>query len=604
MPDATIQQIKDKLDIVDVVSSYLKLERTGINLRANCPFHSEKTPSFFVSPARQSFKCFGCGKAGDIFTFVQEIEGVEFIDALRTLAKRAGVELKTFHPQEQSKKNNLYEICELACKFFEKQLEGSQMGKKAQEYLLSRGLTQETIKKWRLGYAPDQWRALSDFLVGQGYQRKEILEAGLTVVSEKGGDPYDRFRGRIIFPVFDLNSQVVGFGARVFSQGNQNKNIDGLALRSPKGEGGAKYINTPATALYDKSHILYGLNFAKLDIRQKDQCILTEGYMDVILSQQAGFANTIAASGTALTSGHLKIIKRYTNNLLMAFDCDPAGASATQRSIKIALAEELNIKVVAMPQGQDPADVASKSPEQWQTLVGNAQEIMQFYFQNALNKYDKSTALGKKQIAQFLLPQIKRQPNMIIRAHWLQKLSDILAVSETILNQELAKIKAESAPVPVAYPVILDKVSKTRKEILEQKIVSLIITCPQTLDFISQEHIEFFSSGAKDIIAHLKIQPAETPENAQVICDKFCEQKQELKEFMSDIVFWSQGLPQEQEETFSEIQLCLSELKNLSVKQTLEQITQKIRAAETSGDSQYLNDLMRQFNQVSKSLNL
>lgn len=596
MSDATIQQIKDRLSIVDVVSSYLKLEKTGINLRANCPFHSEKTPSFFVSPTRQSFKCFGCGKAGDIFSFVQEIEGIEFPDALRILAKRAGVELKTFQPQNQSKKNNLYEICELSCKFFEKQLESSQIGKKAQQYLSDRGLTNETIKKWRLGWSPapsaawrSGWRALSDFLVGQGYQRKEILEAGLTVVSEKGGDPYDRFRGRIIFPVFDLNSQVVGFGARAFGQ-------------ESKQEIGAKYINTPSTPLYDKSHILYGLNFAKLDIRQKDQCILTEGYMDVILSQQAGSINTIAASGTALTAGHLKIIKRYTNNLLMAFDCDPAGETATSRSIETALAEEFNIKVVLMPQGLDPADVASRSREQWQALVENAQEIMQFYFQNVLNKYDKTTALGKKQIAQFLLPLIKRSPNLIIRAHWLQKLSDVLGVSELALSQELAKLRTEQSPAFQARSVAVGQIVKTRKEILEQKIVSLTISCPQSLDFISQEYTEFFSTQAKDIIAHLKTQPVETPEKAQIACDKFCEQRKELNDFMADIVFWSQGLSQEQEEIFAEIQLCLSELKNLSAKQTLEQITQKIRVAENTGDSQYLNDLMGQFNQISKSL--
>jgi len=347
MDNAPIQQIKERLDIVEVVSGYLKLEKTGINLRARCPFHAEKGPSFFVSPSRQMFKCFGCSASGSVFDFVMRMEGLEFGDTLRLLAKKAGVELKSnINPEQASKRARLYEVCELATRFFEKYLAASQAGQLVYQYLLGRGLTQESIKKWRLGYAPDSWRALIDFLLSRGYKREEVITAGLAIQSEKSQTPYDRFRNRIMFPVFDLNSQAIGFGGRIF---------DKLASKTQgQAEGGAKYVNISNTPLYDKGRVLYGLNFAKLAMRQKDSCILTEGYMDVILCHQAGSENTVAASGTALTSYQLQIIKRYTNNLLSAFDMDPAGGIATTRGINLAQKEDFNVKVIVMPQGQDP----------------------------------------------------------------------------------------------------------------------------------------------------------------------------------------------------------------------------------------------------------
>ncbi|MCX6722285.1 MAG: CHC2 zinc finger domain-containing protein [Candidatus Staskawiczbacteria bacterium] len=263
--DSQIEEIKNKLNVLDVVGSYVKLTKTGVNYRGLCPFHNEKGPSFFVSPGRQMWKCFGCAKGGDIFEFVKEIEGVEFGDALRILANKAGVELKRENPQITSERKRLYEICDLACSFFEKQLGNSTYGKEAKEYLLKRGITEESIKKWRLGYSPDTWQGLSDFLVGRGYNREEIVKAGLAVQSEKGNNPYDRFRGRIIFPIFDLNSQVIGFTARVFPR------EAGSRPEAGKDAVIAKYINTPQTILYDKSNVLYGLNFAKVAVRKNNQ---------------------------------------------------------------------------------------------------------------------------------------------------------------------------------------------------------------------------------------------------------------------------------------------------------------------------------------------
>ena len=311
MINSPVDEIKSRLDVVDVVGGYIRLSKAGRNYRALCPFHSEKTPSFFVSPERQMWYCFGCQKGGSIFDFVMQMDGLEFGDALKVLAQRAGVELKKIDPKLSAKwkteKTRLYEICELAAKFFERQLEAGKTGQSVQKYLKERGLKSKTIQEWRIGYGPDKWQALSDFLKGRGYGEEEIERTGLSVRKDEiQNSNYDRFRNRIIFPIYDLNGGVVGFSGRIF------------------GEGEPKYLNTPNTLIYDKSRVLYGLDRAKLDIRKDNFCVLVEGQMDVIMSHQAGVRNAVASSGTALTVEHLKIIKRYTENLAMAFDMDLA----------------------------------------------------------------------------------------------------------------------------------------------------------------------------------------------------------------------------------------------------------------------------------------
>lgn len=586
MSDSQIEEIKNKLNVLDVVGSYVKLLKTGVNYRGLCPFHNEKGPSFFVSPTRQMWKCFGCGKGGDIFEFVKEIEGVEFGDALRILANKAGVELKRENPKVVSERKKLYEICDLACSFFEKQLGNSAVGKDAEEYLLKRGIKPESIKKWRLGYSPDTWQGLSDFLVGRGYTRDEIVKAGLAVKSEKGKDPYDRFRGRIIFPIFDLNSQVIGFGARVFKDADKKET--------------AKYINTPQTLLYDKSNVLYGINYAKVAVRKKNQCVLTEGYTDAIMCQQAGFENTVAVSGTALTLRHLNTLKRYSDNLLLAFDMDLAGDTATKRGINLAESQGFNIKIIDTYSGaKDPAEIIFENPENWLASLEKARTIMDFYFDSAFAKFDKTNPQGKKEIGRIILPAIKRLQNKIEQSHWIQKLAEKLGVSQEAVLEELKNTKidnthAETAEVTMTQIESRNFSAESRKKLLEDKIISLVLKNPENLDLIEESHHCLFCDKTKNLIEDIK-------KNAQ---------GKDLKAVFADMsktdkykdIFDTLSLKAEvdyEEDGPDEIQLCLSQLKDIELRNKLNEIS---GAVKLENNEKKRDELLKEFNRRAKEL--
>jgi len=582
MFNSPIDEIKNRLDIVEVIGSYIKLQKAGANYRANCPFHSEKKPSFFVSPNRQIWHCFGCNLGGDVFKFVMKIEGIEFGDALKILAQKAGIELKKENPQIKTQRQRLYEISELACRFFEKQLEKSNTGQQAKKYLLSRGLKEETIKKWRLGYAPDVWESLSNFLIGKGFERKEIVQAGLALKSEKTNNFYDRFRKRIIFPIFDLSSQVIGFGARILETSYNNEDSKDLA----------KYINTPATLLYDKGRILYGLNFAGQEIRKKDSCILMEGYMDVIIAHQAGFKNTVAVSGTALTSWQLNILKRYSDNLFTAFDMDVAGNNATKRSIDLAQERDFNVKIITMPEDKDPADVISQNPSQWQTIFKNAKTIHDFYFENTLNQFNKNTIEGKKKILKVLLPIIKKIPNKIEQDFWIQDLANVLETKEEFILEELSKIrvfqtgienfnqtqKEDKEVVPVN--------KKTRKELLEEYFIALLLKSPKNIGLIKKEYLPFLSPQTLTLINYFE---GKEYQNKQL---------KEFEEKINHLSFRAEFLEIENEKVEIELQNCLQEIKTLNLQTKLDEISKEIKKAEREKNFEMVQKLTKEFYQL------
>ncbi len=468
-----ISKIKDRLNIVDVISSYIKLQKSGVNYKARCPFHNEKSGSFFVSPERQIWHCFGCGLGGDIFGFVKQVEGVEFYESLKILAIKAGVELDPgmVTGQAQDDKKDLYLITELAMKFFEKQLWHSDTGKKALQYLRERGLTDDSIKKFRLGYAPDASNPLLAFLVTSEYDNKEIVSAGVIGRTESGR-LYDRFRARIMFPVLDANGRAVGFSGRIYEPG----------LASQPSEPPAKYVNTPQTAIYDKSRVLYGFNDAKMDIRKKNKCLVVEGNMDVIMSHQAGATNTVASSGTALTDGHVRLIKRYTENLDLCFDTDNAGQLATDRGVDMAIGHGMNVGIVTISEDglKDAADYVKKYGDKWaQYVESSSQPFMNFYIKKLAKTFDTTTATGKKAISQRLLPLIKTIPSKIEQSHWVQEVALLIKTKEEVLMDELDKVELNHE-VPAANDYLTAE-SIPKLDSLEETLVSLILKKPDIL---------------------------------------------------------------------------------------------------------------------------
>ncbi|MDP3958473.1 MAG: DNA primase [bacterium] len=422
---STTEQIKERLSIVEVVSSYVKLERAGQNWKARCPFHNERTPSFIVSPSRNSYHCFGCNRGGDIFSFVEEIEGVEFKEALRSLAERAGVALPRRDPRERGKEARAYALLEEATRFFES---GLLKSPEAKEYLKRRGLAEETIASWRLGYVPDEWRLLLTHLKNKEYAEGEIEAAGLAIKSEKGH--YDRFRGRIIFPIENAQGKIVGFSGRYFSK-------EGKAAE------GAKYLNSPETALFNKSRILYGLSRAKQSMMRADFAVLVEGQMDLLMAHQAGVTNAVATSGTALTEEHLKMVRRFTSNLVLAFDSDEAGFAASERGFKMAALSiplGMNVKAAKLPKGEDPADFAARDPAGFAKAVEEARSIVDFHLETFRERgLDERAMIAK--VRESVLPLIALIPSHMDRAHYVAAAAKAVGLDEAHVWEELKKMQ-------------------------------------------------------------------------------------------------------------------------------------------------------------------
>ena len=417
-----IQKIKDSLQVQDIVGEYVELKSAGANQKGLCPFHHEKTPSFMVSPQKQIWHCFGCHKGGDIFTFLQEIEGIEFFEALKILAKKANIplDLKKADPHIASLKERLVILHEYSADFFALTLKNSNSAKYARDYIEKRGLTKNDIKKFQLGYAAESWDSLYTFLKKKSFSKNEIKESGL-VVQKADGQYYDRFRDRLMFPLADQNGTVIGFSGRTLK----------------KETGAAKYINSPQTLLYNKSAFLYGLDKAKQKIKQLEYAIIVEGYMDVIASSGAGITNTVAASGTALTIDQIKLLKRYANNVILAFDFDTAGLNASLRGIDLAWQERFSVKIAKLEQGKDPDDVIREDPKKWKHAIAHSVHVIDHYLNILTEKYNPKSADGKKKIAKELIPILARIGDKIEQTHYLQKLSSIINVEENILRQEL-----------------------------------------------------------------------------------------------------------------------------------------------------------------------
>lgn len=466
---SSTEEIKAKLDIVDVLRGYLTVMPAGKNFKALCPFHHEKSPSFSISPDRQTWHCFGCSLGGDIFSFVMRHDNLEFGEALRVLAEKAGVELKKMSPADYEQFGLLYDINDEARRFFKNQLQTADVAK---VYLKERGLKEETIDEFDIGWAPNKSEALTLHLVNMGFRQEALIRAGL-VFRNANGMHLDRFRGRIMFPILNQVGKTVGFTGRILPQFDT-------------GEMG-KYVNSPETPIFVKSRVLYGLHKAKPAIREQGKAILVEGQMDCIMSYQAGVKNVVATSGTAMTSDHLKLLHKFTDQLILNFDSDEAGLQAGERAIDLALANDFNVRVVTFAPGtfKDAAEAVQKDPQGFLTLIDQAAPAIQFYFDRYLPTGHHG-ATGSSHISQLkkgvrlALAKIKNLSSPIEREAWVRELGRRVSIDPATLSEEMAQLssasseserKTENTPL-----VAVDLKSLSRRELLSIHLLSAAIT--------------------------------------------------------------------------------------------------------------------------------
>lgn len=463
--NSPVAQIKERLSIEEVVSSYIKLERAGSNLKAKCPFHNEKTPSFFLSTDRNTYYCFGCGASGDIFSFVEQFEGLDFKGALKLLATRAGVSLGTFSKEEESERDMLFRIMETATLYF---VENLPKNKSALEYIQSRGVNEKSISEFRIGYASPDWRELYNHLKQKGFSDKEIEVAGLAKRSEKGF--YDRFRGRIMFPIADSSGRVIAFSGRLF----------------PEDDKSAKYLNSPETPIFTKSAVLFGLDKAKDSIRKNNFSIMVEGQLDLILSHQTIYRNAIATSGTALTDSevskenvvsNLGLVRRLSNNIVLAFDGDKAGISAAQRAARIALSLGMDVKVADLPEGMDPADLILKQGgDAWKEAIKNSKHIIEFMLAKTLKNFSDDPRKVGREIKEKILPYVAALPSSIEKSFFLKKLSDGAKIPLNALEEDLNAVERDRKVDNKETKEAIAHVTRLRrKDYIERKLLGILL---------------------------------------------------------------------------------------------------------------------------------
>lgn len=441
IPQDKVAEIIETARVEEVIEDHVTLKRRGANLLGNCPFHNEKTPSFTVSPAKGIYKCFGCGKAGNVVNFLMDHEQLSYPEALRSLAKRYNIEIEeeeltVDQRQELNAKESLYIVSQFAADFFQEQLTQTQKGRAiGLSYFKERGFSEETIKKFQLGYSPDEWTALTDAAIEKGYQLDFLEKTGLTIVKEE--KKFDRFKGRVMFPIQNISGRVLGFGGRILTSDKK----------------AAKYLNSPESDIYHKSKVLYGIFHAKKSIVAKDTCYLVEGYTDVISLHQSGVENVVASSGTSLTIEQIRLIKRYTPNITILFDGDAAGLKASFRGIDMILEAGLNVKVVLFPDGEDP-DSYAKNHTQAEILTFLDSESKDFikFKTDVLLKEAGKDPIKKAGLIKDIVESIALIPDPIIRSVYIQECSSMMGMEEEMLLTELNKSRKQKISKKLAAP--------------------------------------------------------------------------------------------------------------------------------------------------------
>lgn len=560
MSSDSVQKIKDKISIVDVITPYVELHKAGKNFKGKSPFTNEKTPSFYVSPDRGMYFCFSSSQGGDMFTFVQKMEGVDFKGALKILADKAGVELVPEDPKKRDRRDTLYQALEEATAFFESELSKNA---EVQKYLDDRVLTKETIKKWRIGYAPNDWRQLKEHLNQKGFADDILLSAGLVKQADQGKQPYDVFRDRVMFPIMDSSGRVVGFSGRIFTKDTE----------------AAKYINSPETELFNKSEILFGYDKAKNGIHKLDFSLVVEGQFDVVLSHQAGYNNTVAVSGTALTPTHASLLQRLSNRVVLALDADRAGVSAVKRAAGVMLPRGIDLKVARLHGGKDPADLVKEDPRLLRKDIGGATHVIEFLLE-VLKEDCKDERMYKIRARDEILPFLRDIESAIERDHFAAKVAEAINTTTEAIRLELSRIvntETPKQPVTVAAtepdqppPPVL-----TRKE----DLLTFLVAADELLEITEQhmlreQFLELTGEKTEEVRTRLPI-------------DKVSEMTFTIEQRWNDIN--PRFIREEWEDR-------IQQLKKVVMKEQIINTKVELQKAEKEGDENLMNKLLGHLN--------
>ena len=570
MPRPT-EEIKDKLDLVEFIKGYLDLKPAGKNFKAICPFHQEKTPSFMVSSERQIWHCFGCGEGGDIFKFLMRYENLEFYEALSVLAERAGVELKRLSPADQRQFGILYELNLAAAEFFENSLKNS---KKAQEYVKTRGLKEETIKDFMVGFAPNGVDELTVQLINHGFAIEDIVRAGLTIKTERGRY-LDRFRGRLMFPIHNHFGKVVGFSGRILPEFDNGKS--------------GKYINSPDTPIFNKSRLLYGFWQSKRNISEEKQALLVEGQMDFLLVWQDGVRNVVATSGTALTSDHLRTLRRVTNKIIMAFDKDEAGAMAAERSIDLAGANDFTVYNLSLGKFEDPADAALGETGFIKKAMKEAKTGMEYYFERYLVPESMESVDKKKLAIRSVLLKIRSLWSPIERSHWIQQLSHKSGIREKELFEELERLAGDKGGEQVVAKESRETRKLTRRDIIVEQVLSFAAGDNRLKKEVKTLE-EYIPPHYKDVFTAIIEGGADTSPQVRSLVD--------LVTLQSGFLF--EVIPEDRLET--EFKHLIKELALEYLRAERERVGVEISVAESGDEEKKTIDLLRKFDDILRKM--
>jgi DNA primase len=583
-----VSQIKQKLDIVDVVGSYVPLKKSGRNYKSPCPFHSEKTPSFMVSQELQIYKCFGCGASGDIFSFIQQIEGVDFPSALEQLADRAGIKLeKDQYDPDSGLKKEIYFINDLTAKFYHYLLTKHTLGKVALEYLtVKRGLSLATIDEFLLGYAPDGWDHLYSFMLKKGLKAENLLKAGVTVPRQSGSGSVDKFRARITFPLTSVDGKIVGFTARTL------------------GNNEPKYLNTGETLVFHKTYFLFGLDKNKLNIK-KEGATFVEGQMDLISAYQAGIKNVVSVSGTSLTDNQLVQLKRYTNDITFCFDSDTAGVAASYRAVEMAERQNFNIKVALIPSPYKDLDELIKADREAAAKALKASvPVYDYYLVTAIKKHDRNSALGKKLIMDELITLFSRISNPVLLDHYTKLIARELDLSEDSVSSVMRK--GATGELPSYDKGSPEEVFIGTKKDSEGYLLALLLKAEVEIakKYVEKVKPEEYQSEASKVIAEKLAETLEDrkkPININVFMKDFDE---ETKKTVSDLYMWDIPVLElgDEAKISSEMELTVKRIKSGTTKSSLKALSEEIKLAELEKDSDKIEKLTKKFERLSKGL--